>query len=145
MAKKKKDKITVPVIEPEIGDALVERAKSAGFSSEQIATYSDPAQLEAACNRVKPQMNVDTAVKQRPVVAYQEPEGKPVQAKLTTEITLARSQNVKRCDYDNMIMQSFIRREKITGITKITIEQNCVPSKKDLLTSTITIDYRKKG
>jgi len=129
-------------------EALIERAKNIGFTDEQISTYTDPTDLEMACNRLKPQATPQPAPKKpRPKyrIVADKPKGEPAVIKTTTTISVMRAQNVRRSDYDESLLWMFCRKNKIKpeDIRKITLERDCVPDKKENLTTFITVDYWK--
>lgn len=134
---------------------LIERAKKIGFTKEQIAAYTDPKALEMACDRIKPQVNLPQPEimwpKKRQIFRpfREKPKGEPAQAICISEISVLRAANVIRAGYDESNMGVFCRRHnpKILpeNIQRVTVLRNYVPNKRDILTSTIIIDYLEKG
>jgi len=128
--------------------ALIERAKKIGFSDEQIAAYTDPEALEMACNRIKPQVTAPPPKKKKRQIFRpfkDKPKGKPAQATCISEINTIRAAHVIRAGYDESNMGVFCRQHKPKilpeSIQKVTVVRDYVPNKRDILTSTITIDY----
>ena len=139
---KKKDCSINPMRMP-IPKKLRARAKRIGFSDEQIANYTDPERLAFDCNQIKPQQTVDKPrVKQIKIVA-DKPKGEPAQVRLDTEITEIRATHVRRCAYDEQILNSYVIRNRIKDIQKVTIVRDCVLNDKGMLKSQIVIDYLK--
>jgi hypothetical protein len=130
---------------------LIERAKSIGFTDEQIGTYTDVEALERACNQIKPQATPHLPPKPRQIYKSfpDEPKGEPAQAVCTSQINTMRAAHVQRADYDEMNLQTFCRHHKpkiiSETIQKVTVERDYVPDKRGILTSTMVIDYLKKG
>jgi len=127
---------------------LIERAKKIGFSDEQIAAYTDPEALEMACNRIKPQVTAPPPKKKKRQIFRpfkDKPKGKPAQATCISEINTIRAAHVIRAGYDESNMGVFCRQHKPKilpeSIQKVTVVRDYVPNKRDILTSTITIDY----
>lgn len=160
MAKKRvkktaKKKVTKP--EPETSlfiptPDLLKRAKSLGFTEEQITTYTDDAALKAACDRIKPQATPQPEPKPKPRVsqlkiAPDKPKGKPARATCISKISVLRAAYVIRAGYDQSNMEVFCRQYKpkilSESIQKVTVIRDYVPNKRDILTSIIIIDYLK--
>jgi hypothetical protein len=133
---------------------LVERAKSIGFSPEQIDTYTDPVSLRMACDQIKPQVTPHPPPEpesplgpRQPCKPKEGPKGEPAQAVFTSTITTVRAEHLVRAGYDDGNLGAFLRQQKIRPetIQRVTVIRDYVPNERGILTTTMVIDYLKKG
>ena len=130
----------------DIPKALYERAtKIIGWTDEQIATFSDAASLEMACQRIKPQASAIAATKRKPPPHSDYlPKGESVSIDFTSEISIARAVHVQRTSYDEMQMNDFLRRERIDlrSVQMVTLVRDYKPVN-GIMTTEMCIDYLK--
>ena len=96
----------------QLPDDLIKRARKIGFTDEQIASYADAKALEAACDRIKPQVTPQPPPKKRQIFKPfpEKPKGEPAQAVCTSQITTLRAAHVIRAGYDQSNMEMFCRQ-----------------------------------
>ena len=135
-------------LNPESDDPIIKRALKIGIIPERIALFTDISALERECQLIKPQSTASKEVppKKQLVREGYIIKGKPARIECTVELTEMRSRNVARCTYDEGQLGDFLRHERIEPrcVNNLNFDRCCVPNKRGMLVTVITIDYMKE-
>ncbi len=137
--------VKVRALKLEYGEELYAYARKIGLIDEQIASYTDRNTLYMACQNIKPQATALAEPVKRPA-PVRSIRGVPADIEFICTLDESRARNINRVNYDDMQMNSFLRKQRIEirGIQRVMIDRDYKPDRRGILTTVMVISYLKK-
>ncbi len=124
---------------------LIEAAKKAGFTDEQIAAVDTEEALRALVTKVRPQSILDVVPQEKPPKpkATVDPVEMVSREKdFSIEISPQSALTWKRGDYEQSELDRFINRNGIKNLVRVLISRGYVPNKTSKYETNFNIHYR---